>query len=420
MDYLLDYIKPTIFIYDQEFLPEVKKSLERVKLNTRELIFGNPSAPNSVEKVLLKPQVLSKFVPKDLTKIQPADNLIACISFTSGSTGVPKAVPLTHSMFVLQVNAIAETNEFNSENMMSPSGIRWIAQLYIMLLPIFLGTKKTFSGQNPDPVNMCDAIHKWKVTSILTANSMLKSIVNHYESTPGYDFSSLKYFLSGGETPCASMRKRFKEILPHVKVTQGYGITECSGAIALYSGIENINGGPLCRGFSCKIVDDDGNSVGPNHPGIVYIKARCPFPGYYKRDDANKVTYKDGWFITNDYGLVTSKNLLHIYCRFKEIPKCNGKLIIPTLVEENLNKHKFVDLALMIGVPGNTPDNQKVAIYVKLVKDFDEKKAKPVLLDSLKSVIDLEIIAKFTFVNYFKVNSTGKADKEILKREYSA
>lgn len=412
----MGYIRPTILIYDEEFKKEVKDSLNRLEMCVKELIFGNPTLESSVENVLLKPQNIKSFVPKDLSKLKSADHLISCISFTSGSTGVPKAVPITHSMFINQINAVAYLDEFNSKNIMSPSGIRWIAQLFIMFLPIFLNTKKTFSGKNPDPVNMCDAIHKWKVSAILTANSMLKAIFNHYESTPGYDFSSLEYLLSGGEPPCASMKSRFIEILPTIKISQGYGITECGGAIAFHNG--NINGGPLNRGFSCKIVDENGNNVGHNTPGIVYMKGRGPFPGYFKREDATKASYSDGWFITNDYGIVNEENLLHVYCRFKDIPKCNGKLIIPNIVEENLNKFKFVDLALVIGVPGDSPDNQKIAVYVKLVKGFDDKQAKVELLESLKKVIDLDIIAKFTFVEKFKVNSTGKADKEILKREY--
>uniref|UniRef100_T1GLM7 AMP-dependent synthetase/ligase domain-containing protein n=1 Tax=Megaselia scalaris TaxID=36166 RepID=T1GLM7_MEGSC len=226
LDYLLGYIRPTILIYDEEFKIEVKDSLNRLEMCVKELIFGNPSLENSVENVLLKPQNIKSFVPKDLSKLKSADHLISCISFTSGSTGVPKAVPITHSMFINQINAVAYLDEFNSKNIMSPSGIRWIAQLFIMFLPIFLNTKKTFSGKNPDPVNMCDAIHKWKVSAILTANSMLKAIFNHYESTPGYDFSSLEYLLSGGEPPCASMKSRFIEILPTIKISQGYGITD--------------------------------------------------------------------------------------------------------------------------------------------------------------------------------------------------
>lgn len=131
------------------------------------------------------------------------------------------------------------------------------------------------------------------------------------------------------------------------------------------------------------------------------------------------MSFKDGWFNTNDYGVMTSDNLLHIYCRTKDLPRCNGKLIIPNTVEENLNKHSFVILGLMIRVPGNSKDNEKIAIYVKLVDGFDETKAKQILLMSLEEVIDLNIIAKFTFVDHIRRTATGKVDRELLKKEYS-
>ncbi|KAL5276481.1 hypothetical protein ACFFRR_001977 [Megaselia abdita] len=420
LDYLLEYIKPTIFIYDEEFRPAVEKSLKRLNFKVRELVFGNPSAENSVEKVLLKSCDIKNYVPKDLSKIESADNLIACISFTSGSTGKPKAVPITHSMFVNEINILATLEEFSDENvnMLSPSGIRWIAQLVMMFMPVLFGAKKTFSGRDPDPVNICDVIHKWKVTSILTANSMVHSVLTHYKNTPGYDFTSLRYILSGGEAPCSSMNEKFKKILPNIKIYQGYGMTETGGPMAIQHDLGNINGGHLQKGFSLKVVGENGENVGHNIPGIVHIKGRFSFPGYYKREDANQIAYKDGWLVTGDYGLMTKENHLHIYCRFKDIPKCNGKLIIPNLIEQHLNKHNLVDLCLMIAVPGNSPGDQKIAVFVKLVENVNEKEARTELIKYLKLVVEWDIVAKFSIVDYFKTNSTGKADKEILKREF--
>lgn len=220
---------------------------------------------------MLKPLDISKFVPKDLTKVQTPDNLIASMVFTAGSTGLPKAALITHSMFVNQINALTDIEELRTDNIMSTSAIRWISQLYIMFLPFVLGTTKTFSGKKSDPANICDAIQKWKVSAILSFGSNLMSIMKYYEECGSYDFSSMRYLISGGEAPCASMNKRFKEIMPSIKILQGYGITECGGGIAAQSNLSSVNGGPLCKGFSCKIVDENGNNVDHNVPGTVYI-----------------------------------------------------------------------------------------------------------------------------------------------------
>lgn len=417
MNYLLDYIKPSILIYDKEFESTVKQSLQNIKShNLKLLVFGDPSANNSVENVLFKTQKINDFKPRDLSSLDSAENLIGCICFTSGSTGRPKGVPITHSMFVAKLNSIImRTNTGYVPNFFSPSGIRWIAQVMFMLHPMFFEVQKTFSGRNPDAANVCDAIHKWRVTGIATANSMIKDILDHYTKNPGYDFTCIRNIISGGEAPCKAMNARFKKVLPQAFIVHTYGMTEVVGVLAKQADLGSLNGGHMEKGLSVRIVNEHGNNVEHEKPGVIHIKGTAVFKGYYKIDSSSSLT-DDGWYITGDYGLMTKDNYLHAYCRLNFIPKCNGKRIIPSLIEEHLNEHYMVDIALMIPAPGVTSDNERVAIFVKLMDGVCEKDAEKELTDYVKKIIDWDIVAKIEFVDKFKTNSTGKADKEILRR----
>lgn len=415
LDYLLDYIRPTILIYDDEFKSTVTQSLSRLDFKiSKALVFGDPSAENSVENVLLRTRNTSDFQPKDLSQIDSPDKLVACISFTSGTTGNPKAVQITHSMFFNKVNAMAsqEDSRLHDFNVLVPSRIRWVSQIQMMFLPILFGGKKTFSGRDAVVENICDLIEKWKVTVILSTNTRVHWILDHYKDNPVYDFSALNTIISSGEAPCSSMNARFKSILPNLKITHLYGMTECAGGIASHNDLGGLNGGRLYKGHSLKIVDENGVSVGHDTPGIIHVKERVPFLGYYKKEDENKATYKDGWLVTGDYGFMTKDNLLHVYCRFKDIPRCNGKLIIPNVVEDHLNKHGLVDISQTRGVHGSSPDNQKIAIFVKLAEDVNADLAKAELIEHIKLIIDLDIVANFEIVECFKIDSTGKVKRD--------
>ncbi|KAL5284227.1 hypothetical protein ACFFRR_006481 [Megaselia abdita] len=265
LDYLLDYIMPTVLIYDEEFKPKVKETLQRLKLSciTHELVFGNPSSTNSVENVLLKKQDISGFIPKDLSPYGSSDQVIACISFTSGSTGKPKAVPIKNTMFVYEINGLADVPllKHPNTNIISFSSIRWISQLALMLATVFFDIRRTSTGRYPDHVLICETIHKRKPTAVFVSTSMYFHVLEHFERSKEYDFSSLEYIIFGGEPFCTSLQSRFHDLIPDVRIFQGYGMTECGGTIALQSDLGSLNGGHLKKGFSIRIVDENGEKV---------------------------------------------------------------------------------------------------------------------------------------------------------------
>lgn len=415
LDYIFDYIRPTILIYDKEYESDVKESLKRLKIQEIKmcLVYGNPSSENSIENVLLKKERTSNFKPVDLSQYESPDDLTACIYFSSGTTGRPKGVKISHSLLLNEINGLAGTPQFNDPNMnmLAASTLRWISQLSVMMIPIFFGAKRTITGKENNPENICSAIDKWKVTSLLGSNQILNSIFDHYSRSFYYDFSFLRTVVTSGEAPSKSINDRIQRILPNIDVTYRYGLSECGGAVAMQNDLGLLNGGHIVKGFSFRIVDEQGSNLGPGMPGIVHIKGRGKFTGYYKNEEATKkATTDDGWYNTGDYGLFTQNNYLHIYCRFDSIPKCNGKLIIPIHVEEHLHKHNNVNFAVMVPVSGITPHNQRIAVYVKLNENVvDKLHSKTELIEYLKEIIDWEIVAKFEIVKGFEASFSGKS-----------
>ncbi|KAL5292697.1 hypothetical protein ACFFRR_011463 [Megaselia abdita] len=404
LEYLFDYIEPTVLICDKEFI----RDFDKIHYSTLKykFFFGI-----NLEDNLFRKQDLQQFVLRKSFSKPPAE-LVASLILTSGSTGKPKVAKLSHSMMINSINAL-QHSKFNSPNdfLVSSAGLRWISHIMRMLCPIFYKSPQIFTGKDPDPQNICEIMDKFKGTILFAPNSFLQSLLNFYKSNKIYDFSSLKTILTGGETPMECVNNKWKEEFPGLTSVNGYGITEVSGLVALNKGnIPGLNGGSIYKGYQVRIVGEDGRNLGPEECGVVYIKLRTPFLKYLKRPEDDKKSYtSDGWFITGDYGKMTKEHYLHIFCRFKDIPKCKGMLLIPNSVEEYINQHPLVNLGVVVGV------KDKIVIFIKLVN----KKAVESELDVyLRQFVDYEIVEKVVYLEKFKITSTGKVDKGGLKEGY--
>lgn len=408
LEYLFDYIEPTILITDKEF--EEEMDLVCYEGLRKKIVFGVDA-----EEILLKPQHIKQFVlPKSFEK--SPDELVACMILTSGTTGKPKVSLISHSMLINCINAL-KFSKFNSprDKLVGTSGIRWISHINRMLAAIFYQSPQIFTGKDPDACNIAEIIEKFKGTTLIAPNSFLQFLFDYLKKNQGHDLSSLMAILNGGETPMTSVNQRWEQQFPGLVALNGYGMTEIGGLIAV-NGSETlgINGGEIHGGFQVRVVGEDGETLlGPEECGIVHIKLRVPYLKYHKRPDDNRESFTpDGWFVTGDYGKMTKENYLHILCRFKDIPKCKGKMLIPNSLEEHINQHPLVNLGVVVGV------GEKIVIFVKLFDGNVGKMVKTELEGFMKSFVDWEVVESVVFLEKFKIISTGKVDKIGLKRAY--
>lgn len=369
------------------------------------LLFGNPFT--------------SEFTPPDLSAEDP-ETLIACLSFTSGSTGKPKSVIISHSMFINMVNSIPY-NEDLVLNYFDPSGPRWMSQLYTMLIPLFTNHKRTYTCKKPESATICSVISKWNVNVFIGADTMLHSVLDHYNKNPfSYDLTCLRFAKCTGEAPNRVLQKKLKAMIPTLTFIREYGLTECAGVVAANCQEEFLNGGELSRGVSVKIVDENCNeSLGIGEVGMIYLKTRTSFPGYFRNKEWNDTYYTaDGWFRTRDIGYVNEAKQLVVYCRNDFIPKVKGKMFIPNLIEESINAHPSVDIGFLVGLSVGAGEKM-MGIFVQLKKNVDKEKAKIELENYLKKEIDWGLVRGLYIVNEFKRNSAGKVDKSVLKRDFN-
>jgi long-chain acyl-CoA synthetase len=278
---------------------------------------------------------------------------LAVILYTSGTTGNPKGVMQTHA------NLFA--NAYNSYNSQLRKDLRLTSLLVLPLAHSFgLGVaiggnlygSKAILTRWFDPEQSLKLIQEHKVQAMAGVPTMYIYMMNHPRADQ-YDTSTMERWLVGGAPMLHEQIKQFEKKFGG-RVFIGYGLTEsCPGISGDREELPSKPGscGVPASGVKVKIVDEDGNTLGPNQPGEICASGDNISPGYYKLPEATAETFKDGWLHTGDVGYVDDDGYLFIVERKKDLIIRGGFNIYPKDVEEVLAAHPAVQECAVVGVP---------------------------------------------------------------------
>ncbi|KAH8802663.1 hypothetical protein F5884DRAFT_477361 [Xylogone sp. PMI_703] len=281
---------------------------------------------------------------------------LAFLAFSSGTTGLPKAVMLTHANVVANMHqgAYAEARYmyWKQAKILSVLPFYHIYGLqFLNHIPVYVGAT-TIVMSSFDLRQFCSLIQKHKITYTYIA----PPVALHLAKSPvidEYDLSSLK-FLNSGAAPLS------KELIHQVysrlgaKIKQAYGLTETSPGthfqrVWLEEEIGTV--GPSFPNQIVKIMDPDGNEVPEGQEGEIWIKGPNIFVGYYNNPAATKACLTDdGFFKTGDVGYEDHLGNLYITDRVKELIKYKGFQVAPAELEGILNGNELVNDVAVIGL----------------------------------------------------------------------
>lgn len=328
--YLFGILKPAAILYEEDYYSKIQKCIDLARLETdpQLISINSPRLPN-VQKDLLKPT--DDFINFDQFKsveIQNPQEEIACLVLTSGSTGVPKIVQLTHAL-MMHGACIWWDNKDNYAPMnkdsvvFSFSPLRWISQIQVLMQSMLFGLKRISSCGAPTGKYGLGVLSACDITHIFVAPSIFYEILLQVDDDDTHSLSSLKFVQLGGE-PCSKiiLEKTQKHVI-NGKAFQCYGMTEVSTCI---SNDEHINGGKPLPGYEMQILDDNMNPLGPNQRGQIALKPPFPLKGYMAVDNAPYYN-KQGLFVNGDYGLIDDQHQLHVLARYKDLIKSHGETV---------------------------------------------------------------------------------------------
>ena len=304
-----------------------------------------------------------------------AEDSVAEILYTSGTTGEPKGTMLTHRNLLFHAGAIIQVLELGERDRA------------MMVVPMFHGygitvmlcsmlVNSSFVLLDPfNPVEVFEQIQRHRVTFLPMVVAMYWAMVNHPDRKK-YDLSSLRIGISGASAMPASLMKEASEAFS-IKILEAWGLTECSASATIQRmtmPYREASVGLAHPGVKVGVMDEDGNPLGAGQVGELVIQGPLVMKGYYKKPKETAEAVRDGWLHTGDMGYCDGDGYFFMVDRKKEMINVGGEKVFPREVEEIMYTHPAVADAALI--PARDPRLGEVPVAVVVPRPgeaLDEK-----------------------------------------------
>ncbi len=301
--------------------------------------------------------------------LEPGDadgDQAALLAYTSGTTGRPKGVPLSHANLLSSIRAAMRAWRWDESDVLVYAlpftHQHGLGGVHATLLA---GSRAVVHGKF-DPGRLCAAIEGEKATVLFAVPAIYEKLAA-WAGIESADFSSLRLAVSGSAALSPALARKVSSVLDR-EVLERYGSTESGLSVSNpYEGTRKFGsvGLPL-PGTELAIVDDAGSGLPPGDDGEVVLRGPQVFKGYWPLPDATGDSfYPGGWFRTGDIGRVDpGDGYLTITGRSKEMIISGGLNVYPREVELALEDHATVGKAAVVGVPSERWGEEVVAFIV--------------------------------------------------------
>ena len=359
----------------------------------------------------------------DRTQGSQDEEETAIIIFTSGTSGQPKAVVLSHRAVLARLHMTLHVTrklphqiDREARDVTLITGpLFHVGGMQTLLRAIVVGDTLVLSQGRYDPAEVLESIERHKVKRWNAVPTMVSRLLDHPDLSRR-DLSSLKSISIGGAPVHAELMQRIRTELPSVspRIPTGYGLTENGGQATASGGADDIEKlGSTGRPLPCVEVKFLSHAGMPD--GEILLRSPTQMSGYYGLDESP--IDNEGWLHTGDLGRLDDQGNLWITGRSKDMIIRGGENIAPVAVERALVAIPGVAEAAVFGVPH--PDlGEEVMAAVTLAGALTEQQIKEQLREK---------VASFAVPSRWKlqteplpVNQTGKIDKTALKAEACA
>ena len=339
----------SLLITHNRLMPEIAEGMNAFKQIRLWVVEGE----QSFEKRLSDPP--TTFVPPQL---KPDDT--ALILYTSGTTGEPKGVVLTHANLTQFPRCMSDMCETGADEV-------WgcILPMSHISGPIYCNeiaekgsTMVIFDQINP--VTLLEGIQRHRIT-IFHGVPIIFQLLLGLPNLKDYDTRSVRLAAIMGTTVPISLMRAFKAAEPHTKIVQGYGLTETSPLITI-TGLDKADEkmasiGKAVPGIEMKIVDEKGEEVPEGEPGEIITRGPHVMKGYFHKPEATAERVRDGWLYTGDIGKRDADGYYYHLGRKDDMIITGWLNVYPAEIENLLCEHPQIQEAVVFPIPDEKRGN---------------------------------------------------------------
>ena len=341
------------------------------------------------------------------------------IIFTSGTTGEPKGVVLTHSQIVTATKHIishVKNNHTDIELLLMPLSHSF--GMARMRSTLYAGGALVLGYPITRLKNVFKAIEEYKVTGLGLVPSAWKFITQMSKTAIAKYSDQIKYIEFGSASLLSEDKKCLTEWFPHTHIVAHYGSTEVSRALYNYlQSDDHQSVGRLSRGAQVAIVDDNKVFVSSGKVGEIVLKAPWMFSHYFNYPELTEDSHVDGYLRSGDQGYIAG-DYLFLTGRIKEIINVGGKKFSPYRIEDLLNKCDFVKESACTGHPDDSMGELVHAFVVlEIGANVEHDKAQVLMHDIVASKLPVFMRPnRYTFLKELPKTSIGKIKRLALNK----
>lgn len=413
----LERTRASLIIADARYLETLVAVLPRLASVRRVLVYGGdpPAAEADIE--FLRFEDLPEGAPAEAAEVDRAAT--AMIQFTSGSTGVSKAVELSHGYLVGQARLASKYFDLQpSDVVYCPFPLyHWDATIGTVMGALVGGATAAL-GERFSVSRFWDDVRAFEATMFDFMGATLSFL---YERPPSPRDREHKVRLAWG-LPMPDFREAF-EARFGVSLLEGYGSTEGGVCVFQERGVAYPKGscGKVCPEFALRLLDEEGREVPIGSVGEIVTRPHDPtlmMNGYLDMPEVNAELIRDGWYYSGDLGRLDEEGNLYFAGRKKDVIRRRGENISALEVEREVESHPAVLEAAAFGTPSPfTEEDVAVAVVVREGQKLSEAELRAYCEGRMARYMTPEHIY---FVDALPKTATEKVAKAELKRMFAS
>ncbi len=417
--YCIDIAEAKTLIFDENFTTRVVSI--RPELSIDNYFFVGQNTPSDTENL----ENAINYSYNHEPDVEFRDEDPCGLYFTSGTTGKPKPILLTHKN--MEHAGITE-NKHHSQT---------VEDNFILIPPLYhTGAKMHWFGSlivggratllnGVTPKSILEAVSEEKGTIVFLlvpwVQDLLGALDRGEAKLKDYDLKQWRLMHMGAQPIPPSLIKRWRHYFPEMQYDTSYGLSEATGPGAIDLRIENIDKiealGKAGFNWEVRIVDDKGCDVRQGEIGEITLRGNGVMKEYYKNPEKTAETIRDGWLFTGDMAQIREDGFIYLAGRKKDLIISGGENIYPHEVEEVIRRHpKVFDVAVM-GMPDERLGECAVAI-------IDPKPGQTINEAEMKAFYEQSLPRykqpRRTILDKVPRNPTGKIEKAKLREKYGS